>query len=54
MRTLLAADRVAAPRMAAHARTAVLDISHTGIAPVPLALLRDDCERAGVHIPVQD
>jgi hypothetical protein len=45
------ADRVTAPRMAADARTAVRDIDHTGIAPVALSLLRDDCARAGVHIP---
>jgi hypothetical protein len=45
------ADRVTAPRMAADARTAVRDIDHTGIAPVALSLLRDDCARAGIHIP---
>ena len=45
------ADYVTEPRMAADARTAVKDIGHTGIAPVPLALLRDDCRRAGVRIP---
>ena len=45
------ADHVTEPRMAADARTAVKDIGHTGIAPVPLALLRDDCRRAGVRIP---
>jgi hypothetical protein len=45
------ADHVTEPRMAADARTAVKDIGHTGIAPIPLALLRDDCRRAGVQIP---
>jgi hypothetical protein len=45
------ADHVTAPRMAAEARNAVRDIDHTGIAPLPLALLRDDCARAGVQIP---
>jgi len=45
------ADHVTAPRMAAEARSAVRDIDHTGVAPLPLALLRDDCARAGVRIP---
>jgi hypothetical protein len=45
------ADHVTEPRMAADARTAVKDIGHTGVAPIPLALLRDDCRRAGVPIP---
>jgi hypothetical protein len=45
------ADHVTAPRMAAEARNAVRDIDHTGVAPLPLALLRDDCARAGVQIP---
>ena len=45
------ADHVTEPRMAADARSAVRDIGHTGIAPIPLALLRDDCRRAGVRIP---
>ncbi len=45
------ADHVTAPRVAADARTAVRDIGHTGIAPVALALLRDDCARAGVRVP---
>lgn len=45
------ADHVTAPRFAADARTAVRDIGHTGIAPVALTLLRDDCARAGVRIP---
>jgi hypothetical protein len=45
------ADHVTEPRMAADARTAVKDIGHTGVAPIPLALLRDDCRRAGVRIP---
>lgn len=45
------ADHVTAPRLAADARTAVRDISHTGIAPVALTLLRADCAQAGVRIP---
>jgi hypothetical protein len=45
------ADHVSAPRMASYARTAVRDIGHTGVAPIPLALLRDECARAGVRIP---
>jgi len=45
------ADHVTAPRMAAEARNAVRDIDHTGVAPLPIALLRDDCARAGVRIP---
>jgi hypothetical protein len=45
------ADHVSAPRMAAYARSAVRDIDHTGAAPIPLALLRDECARAGVRIP---
>lgn len=45
------ADHVTAPRMAAEARNAVRDIDHTGVAPIPIALLRDDCARAGVQIP---
>ena len=45
------ADHVSAPRMAAYARTAVRDIDHTGVAPIPLALFRDECGRAGVRIP---
>jgi hypothetical protein len=45
------ADHVSAPRMAAYARTAVKDIEHTGVAPIPLTLLRDECARAGVRIP---
>ena len=45
------ADHVSAPRMAAYARTAVRDIDHTGVATLALALLRDDCARAGVRIP---
>jgi hypothetical protein len=48
------ADHVtAAPRMAADARTAVRDIDHTGVAPIALALLRDECARAGVRIPAR-
>jgi len=47
----LIADHVTAPRMAAEARNAVRDIGHIGIAPLPVALLRDDCARAGVQIP---
>jgi hypothetical protein len=47
------ADRVTAiPRLAMDARDAIKDIDHTGAAPVPLALLNDDCARVGVHIPV--
>jgi hypothetical protein len=45
------ADHVSAPRMAAYARTAVRDIDHTGVAPIALALLREECARAGVRIP---
>jgi hypothetical protein len=46
------ADHVgAAPRLAADARTAVRDIDHTGVAPLALVLLRDECARAGVPIP---
>ena len=45
------ADHVSAPRMASYARTAVRDIDHTGVAPIPLALFRDECARAGVRIP---
>lgn len=47
------ADHVTAPRMAADARTAVRDIDHTGAAPIALALLRDECARAGVRIPAR-
>ena len=47
------ADHVSAPRMAAYARTAVRDIDHTGVAPIPLALFRDECARAGVRIPAR-
>ncbi len=47
------ADRVTTiPDLARDARDAVKDIAHTGIAPIPLALLKDDCAKAGVHIPV--
>ncbi len=45
------ADHVTAPRLAAYARTAVRDIDHTGIAPIALSLLRDECARDGVPIP---
>jgi hypothetical protein len=45
------ADHVSAPRMAAYARTAVRDIDHTGAAAIAVALLRDECTRAGVRIP---
>ncbi len=48
------ADHVSAPRMAAYARTAVRDIDHTGVAPIALALLRDECARAGVRIPAAE
>jgi len=44
------ADHVADARLAADARTAVRDIGHTGVAPLALALLEDDCDRAGVKI----
>ena len=44
------ADHVTAARLAADARTAVRDIEHTGVAPLALALLEDDCDRAGVKI----
>lgn len=47
------ADHVAAPQLAAEARTAVRDIDHTGIAPVALHLLRADCAQEGVRIPVR-
>jgi hypothetical protein len=45
------ADHVTEPRMAAEARNAVRDIDHTGVAAIPLALLRDDCARVGVRMP---
>jgi hypothetical protein len=45
------ADHVTEPRMAAEARNAVRDIDHTGVAAIPLALLRDDCARIGVRMP---
>ena len=48
------ADHVTAPRLAAYARTAVRDIDHTGIAPIALSLLRDECARDGVPIPLRD
>jgi len=44
------ADHVTAARLAADARTAVRDIAHTGVAPLALALLEDDCDRAGVKV----
>lgn len=47
------ADHVSAPRMAAYARSAVRDIDHTGVAPIPLALFRGECDRAGVRIPAR-
>lgn len=47
----LIADHVTEPRMAAEARNAVRDLGHIGIAPLPVALLRDDCARSGVQIP---
>jgi hypothetical protein len=47
------ADRVTTiPDLARDARDAVKDIAHTGIAPIPLALLKDDCAKAGVELPV--
>jgi len=45
------ADHVTEPRMAAEARSAVRDIDHTGVAAIPVALLRDDCARVGVRMP---
>jgi hypothetical protein len=45
------ADHVNVPRMAADARNAVRDIDHIGVAPLPIALLRDDCAQAGVRLP---
>jgi hypothetical protein len=45
------ADHVTEPRMAAEARSAVRDIDHIGVAPLPIALLRDDCALVGVQIP---
>jgi hypothetical protein len=45
------ADHVTEARMAAEARNAVRDIDHTGVAAIPLALLRDDCARVGVRMP---
>jgi len=45
------ADHVTEPRMAAEARNAVRDIDHTGVAAIPVALLRDDCARVGVRMP---
>jgi hypothetical protein len=45
------ADHVTAARLAADARTAVRDIGHTGVAPLAMALLEDDCGRAGVKVP---
>jgi hypothetical protein len=47
------ADHVSAPRMAAYARTAVRDIDHTGVAPIPIALFRGECAGAGVRIPAR-
>jgi hypothetical protein len=40
------------PRLARDARDAVKDITHTGIAPIPFLLLKDDCAKAGVHITI--
>lgn len=45
------ADHVGAPLIASYARTAVRDIDHTGAAPIPIALFRGECARAGVRIP---
>jgi len=39
------------PGLAADARTAVRDIDHTGVAPLAISLLRDECARASVPIP---
>ena len=49
----LIADHVTGPRMAADARAAVRDLDHTGVAPLALALLRDDCARAGLPLPAR-
>jgi hypothetical protein len=40
------------PRLARDARDAVKDITHTGIAPIPFLLLKDDCAKVGVDIPI--
>jgi hypothetical protein len=45
------ADHVTALRLAADARNAVRDIDHTGMAPIDLSLLRDDCAPGGIQIP---
>jgi hypothetical protein len=42
------------PRLARDARDAVKDIAHTSIAPIPFVLLKDDCARVGVHIPIRE
>jgi hypothetical protein len=47
------ADHVTStPRLARDARDAVKDITHTGIAPIPFLLLKDDCAKVGVDIPI--
>jgi hypothetical protein len=38
-------------RIAREARTAALDLGHTGHAEFALALLREDCAKTGVRIP---
>jgi hypothetical protein len=40
------------PRLARDARDAVKDITHTGIAPIAFLLLKDDCTKVGVDIPI--
>ena len=51
-RTLrLIADRAAAPRLAADARTAIQDLDHGSSPDIALALLRAECARAGITIP---
>jgi hypothetical protein len=39
-------------RLARDARDAVKDITHTGIAPIPFLLLKDDCTKVGVDISI--
>jgi hypothetical protein len=47
------ADHVTATtRLARDARDAVKDITHTGIAPIPFLLLKDDCTKVGVDISI--
>lgn len=46
------ADHAPIPRLAADARMAVRDLEHTGIAPLALVLLQDECAKAGVRLRV--